>query len=95
MAMKNLLEYIENYSMRSGSLWNYCGDEVIDDPYENNDDGNKINNNKTIASKTFEYKKKIIGRTPHKNDTLNAEVVISLKNLSNFWRFLHLPLINC
>ena len=54
-----------------------------------------MNNNKTIASKSFEYKTKIIGRTPDNNDTLDTEIVVPLKYLSNFWRFLNLPLINC
>ena len=61
----------------------------------NNDYSNKINNNKTIASKSFEYKTKIIGRTLDANNTLNAEVVVPLKYLNNFWRFLDLPLISC
>ena len=38
MSMYNLLEYSNNYSMASGSLWNYYRDEV-------NDDGNEIDNN--------------------------------------------------
>ena len=61
----------------------------------NNDQSNKINNNKAIASKSFEYKTKIIERTPDANNTLNAEVVAPLKYLNNFWRFLDLPLISC
>ena len=32
---------------------------------------------------------------PHNNNILDAEVVVSLKYLSNFWRSLDLPLINC
>ena len=36
---------------------------------------NKINNNKTITSKSFEYEKKITGRPADDNDTLNPEVV--------------------
>ena len=31
MPMYNLLEYSDNYSMASGSLWNYYRDEVNDD----------------------------------------------------------------
>ena len=38
--MYNLLEYSDNYSMTSGSLWNYYGDEVNGDGNENNDAGN-------------------------------------------------------
>ena len=31
MPMYNLLEYSDNYSMTSGSLWNYYRDEINDD----------------------------------------------------------------
>ena len=45
--MFNLLKYSNNYSMTSGSLWNYYKDEVIDDANENSEVGNyMINNNK-------------------------------------------------
>ena len=81
--------------MTSGSLWNYYRDQINDSAIENNNDGNKINNDKTIVSKSFKYKTNIIGRTADDNNTLNAEVVVPLKYLSNFWRFINLPLINC
>ena len=32
---------------------------------------------------------------PNNNNILHAEVVVPLKYLSNFWRSLDLPLINC
>ena len=54
MAMYNLLEYSENYSMTSGSLWNYYRDETNDDKNETNRSRNKLNNSKTIRSKSFE-----------------------------------------
>ena len=38
MPMYNLLEYSDNYSMTSGSLWNYYKDEMNDDANENNAD---------------------------------------------------------
>ena len=53
-----------------------------------------MGSSKTVTSKTFEYKRKIIERTPADNNTLNTEVVVSFKYVSNFWRFLGLPLIN-
>ena len=56
---------------------------------------NRINNNKKMTSKSFKYKTKIIESTPNNNNTLDAEVIVPLKCLSNFWRFLNLPLINC
>ena len=65
MPMYNLLEHSENYSLTSGSLWNYCRNEVNDYANENYPVGNyRINNNKTTTSKSFEYKTKITGSTP-------------------------------
>ena len=52
-------------------------------------------NNKTTTNTFFKYKTKIIGRTANNNCRLNAEVFVPLKYLSNFWRSLDLPLINC
>ena len=56
--------------------------------------------------KSFEYKTKIVGYTLERPGdegdanrppvpTLNVEVTIPLKCLSNFWKSLDLPLINC
>ena len=92
--MYNLLEYGPNYSMTSGSLWNYNRDK-INDVDDNASDG-----------KSFEYKTKMVGNTPERPEnegdanrptvpTLNAEITIPLKYLCNFWRSLDLPLINC
>ena len=52
--MYNLLEYSQNYSMTSGSFWNYYKDE-IDDVNDNASDG-----------KSFKYKTKIVGKTPER-----------------------------
>ena len=62
--MYNLLDYSDNYSMTSRSLWNYYRDEINHDEIENDDTGNKINHNKTTASKSFKCKTKTIGKTP-------------------------------
>ena len=35
MPLHNLLKYSDNYSMTSGSLWNYYRDEVNDNMNEN------------------------------------------------------------
>ena len=37
----------------------------------------------------------MIGSTSNNNNILHAEVVVPLKYLSNFWRYLDLSLINC
>ena len=93
MPMYNPLEYSSDYLMTLVSLWNYYRDEINDDANENVN--NRINNNKTIANKSFEYNTKLIGSTTNDNNTLDAEVVVPLKYLSNFWRSHDLPLINC
>ena len=96
MSMYNLFEYSNNYSKTSGSLWNYYRDEINDSTNENNDANSyRIKNNKTTTSKSFEYKTKIIGRIPNDNNILDAEVLVPLKYLNNFWRSLDLPLNNC
>ena len=46
MSMYSLLEYSENYSITSGGLLNYYGDEINDDAIKNVN--NRINKNKTI-----------------------------------------------
>ena len=96
MSMLNLLEYNNNYSMTSRSLWNYYRDKVNDDAHENNDNNNyRINNGKTTTSKHFEFKTKIMGRTPGDDNILDTEVVVPLKYWCNFCGSLNLPLINC
>ena len=49
------------------------------------------NNNLTDS---FNFKVKIIGQTED-NGTKNVEIMVLLKYLSNFWRTLEIPLINC
>ena len=95
MSMYNLLEYNDNYFMTSGSYWNYYRDKINDDENENDANDNRMNKNKTTTSKSFENKTKIIGSTPNNNNILDAEVVIPLNYLSNFWRSLDFSLINC
>ena len=92
--MYSLLEYSENYSMTSGSLWNYYRDEINGDTNTNNTARNKIYNNKMITYKSFEYETKLLGSMPN-NNILATEVAVPLKYLRNFWRSLYLPMINC
>ena len=75
MAMYNLLEHGDNYSMTSGILWNYYRDEMNDDENENDNASIRINNHKTTISKSFEYKTKIIEITPNNNNILDTKVV--------------------
>ena len=68
--------------MASRSLWNYYRNEINDDPNENVN--NRINNNKIITRRPFEYQTKLIWSTPNDNNTFNAEVVVQLIYLNNF-----------
>ena len=91
MPMYNLLGYSKNYRKTTGSLWNYYRDE----PNSSIDDNNVTHS--MLNSKSFDYKANFIenGMT-HDNLTKNAvKIVIPLKYLSNFWRNLNIPLINC
>ena len=95
MLMYDLLAYTEIYSMTTDSLWNYYRDEVNDDATKKNADIYRINSKKTSTSKSFQYKAKMIGKTPIINKTLHAKIVAPSKYLSNFWRSLNWPFINC
>ena len=94
MPIYNLLESRDNYSMTSGSLWNYYRDKINNDANENANN-KRVNINKTITSESFEYKTKVIWSMPNDNNTLATEIVVPFKYLSNFWRSLDLQLINC
>ena len=92
MPMYNLLEFSKNYRKTTGSLWNYY----------RNQPSNPLSTN----SESFEYKISITGNTYNVGDDddnydankvskKETETVIPLKYLSNFWRSLDIPLINC
>ena len=82
MPMYNLIEYSDNYSDTSGSLWHFKRDEIDVDLTI---DGNHIPNNLS----SFEYKSSLI---TNRND---VKIAVALKYLSNFWRSSEMPLINC
>ena len=79
MPMYSLIEFSDNYSKTSGSLWQYYQDEP---------------NNNTADSESFRSKVKIMGKTPNDGNTKNVEIIVPLKYLSNFWRTLERRLIN-
>ena len=89
--MYNLLEYSKNYRKTTGSFWNYYRDEP------NSGIGGENNNvNYSIKdSKSFDYKTSITGKLEGNNTEKEVEIVVPLKYLSNFWRTLNMPLINC
>ena len=68
--MYNLIEYSDNYSKTSRTLFQY----FKDDP-----------NNNLADSESFKYKVKITGNTPNNGNTKDVEIIVPLKYLSNFW----------
>ena len=90
MSMYNLLEYSKNCRKTTGSLWNYYREK----PKSGINNGI---NYSIMGSKSFDYKVNFIeGGVTQNNLTKNdVKIVVPLKHLSNFWRSLNIPLINC
>ena len=63
MPMYNLIEYSDNYSKTSGSLWQY----YRDDPNDN-----------ITQSESFKYKFKITGKTPAAGNTEDVKIAVPL-----------------
>ena len=89
MPMYNLIEYSDNYSKTSGSFWQYCKEILAV-----NNAGNIADFDGTNATDSFNFKTKITSQT-NNNGTVNIEIMVPLKHLSNLWRTLEMPLINC
>ena len=85
MPMYTLIEYSDSYSDTSGSLWNYKRDEIIDNA--------DVTNDNNVPS--FKYKASLIGNTGNNGTKNGVKIAVPLKYLSNFWRSLEMPLINC
>ena len=68
-----MIEYSDNYSKTSGSLWQY----YKGDPNDNIED-----------SKSFKFKVKITGKTPNNGNTKDVEIIIPLKYLIHFCELL-------
>ena len=125
MPMYNLIEYSDNYSDSSATLYQFKRDEPT--AADNNDDYQNItfvaaaaaasaNAGSIFGSKLFEYKFNLIGNRAVAGNNItntvaqaaiaggvlaagrkidNVKIVIPLKYLSNFFRSLEMPLINC
>ena len=87
--MYNWIEYSDNYSKTFGSLWQYCKDIAAV-----NNDGNIVNFNGANTTDSFNFKTKITGQTGNE-ETKELEIMVPLEYLSNLWRALEMPLINC
>ena len=85
MPMYNLIEYSINCSSTSGSLWHFGRDEITNNPDVTNDDN----------APSFKHKASLIGNTENNESKNGVKIAVPLKYLSNFWRSLEMPLINC
>ena len=83
MPMHNLLEYSDNYQNSTGSLYQFKRDEPPDD-------NANIGNNTT----SLVHKSKLFEGTDN-NNVNNVKLVVPLKYVSNFFRSLEMPLVNC
>ena len=83
--MCNLIEYSDNYSDISWSLWQFTRNEIDD------------NADISVNISSFKYKSDLIGdleADATDGKVKNTKITIPLKYLSNFWRSLEIPLIN-
>ena len=89
MPMYNLIEYSDNYQDSSATLYQYKRDE----PPE----ANAINDVTTDTSSSFKYNVSLLGNPDVDGNIAktSGKVVTPLKYLSNFFRSLEMPLINC
>ena len=93
MHMSNLIKYSDNYSDTSESLWLFKKDE----PPADNVDLNV--NNGVFNSESFKHTAALVEKTAiaagENSFVKDTKIVVPLKYLSNFWRSLEMPLINC
>ena len=93
MPMYNFIEYSDNYQDSSATLYQYKRDE----PPE----ADTIADLAVNTSSSFKYKANLLGNIdaaiPNvaRVARLNVKIVVPLKYLSNFFRLLEMPLINC
>ena len=95
MPMYNLIEYSENYSKTSGSIWQYCKEIPAVD-----NNGAITHFNGANTNHSFNFKTKITGQTGDGNNStiavrVDIAIMVPLKYLSNFLRTLEMSLINC
>ena len=83
--MYKLIEYNDNYSDTSGSLWDFKRDEV---PVNNAD--LTINNSQSFNYKAALVCKRNANHNNAKSSVEDTKIVVPLKYLSSFWRSLSL-----
>ena len=87
--MYNLIEYSDNYQDSSAVLYQYKRDEPPED--------DAVADLTTDNSSSFKYKVSLLGNPVLDGNVAkrSVKVVVPLKYLSNFFRSLEMPLINC
>ena len=87
--MYNLIEYSDNYQDSSATLYQYKRDETPED--------DAVADLTADNSISFKYKVSLLGNQVVASNIarINVKVVVPLKYLSNFFRSLEMPLINC
>ena len=92
MLMYNLIEYSDNYSDSSGSLYQFKREES---PMNNSGNPNNI---ALDNSTSFKYKATLLGKATdadgNDRSLKNTKIVVPLKYLSNSFTSLEMPLIN-
>ena len=69
--MYNLIEYSDNCSKTSGSLWQYCKEIAL------NNAGNIVDFDGASATGSFNFKAKIAGKT-NDDGIINFEIMVPL-----------------
>ena len=89
MSMYNLIEYSDNYQDSSATLYQYKRDEPPED--------DAVADLTADNSSSFKYKISLLVNPVFANNVArrNVKVAVPLKYLSNFFRSLEMPLINC
>ena len=89
MPIYNLIEYSDNYQDSSATLYQYKRDEPPED--------DAVADLTADNSSSLKYKISLLGNpvVPNNIARINVKVVVPLKYLSNFFRSLEMPLINC
>ena len=89
MPMYNLVEYSDNYQDSSATLYQYKRDESPED--------DAVADLTADNSSSFKYKVSLLGNPVLDGNITkrSVKVVVPLKYLSNFFRLLEMPLINC
>ena len=75
MPMYNLIEYSDNYSDTSGSLWPFKKDEI-----------EEIVAITVDNSSSYKYKSSLLGNLAKNGGKEGVKIAVPLKYLSRFWR---------